>query len=329
MEIKLPRRFDRDELNDFFDQLDCTRDREIIGIDFSTLTYSYPTAMLVAGAKLREWVMYRHKNRYTSYPIGINQNKTVHSYLMHLGFFYFIYMEDGNRIGQARGSTRYLPITEIEIPSYNPSQISLVDWHGNIAEQSRRLAGVLVGSHDDSEELRAYSYSIREIIRNVFEHSGATKCYICGQSWINGKAEIAIIDEGVGIFETISKAYFVKNDEEAIKTALLPGASRTNSLNQEENTFDNSGFGLYVLSNLASSFGWFALGSGSARVIGLNSTERIFEPFSFPGTFIGIHLRSSPKNFRSVLKDIIEAGEAESGKIGITKKASGMSRIAE
>ena len=141
--------------------------------------------------------------------------------------------------------------------------------------------------------------------------------------------EIAIIDEGVGIYRTISNAYEVANDSEALNVALMPGASRINALPEDQNIYNNSGFGLYVLSSLAASFGWFATGSGSARIIGFNNTSRLVENFSFSGTFFGMRLTSQPKNFRDVLSDIISVGEEESGMTGVMRRASGISRVAD
>lgn len=326
MEILLPRRFDRDTLSGFFDSLDESRDIPDVTINFGTLTYSYPTAMLVAGSKLREWVTYRYSRGLRSISAGVQPSITVHSYLMHLGFFDFIHLGGGNRVGEAGGSTRYLPIRKIEIHPFDPSRESLADWHGEISDQARRLACVLTGSLDSSEELQAYTYSIREILRNVFEHSGSQECYICGQRWYNGRAEIAIIDEGRGIRSSIEEAFDVETDLEAINIALRPGASRTNVLEKSKNIYDNSGFGLYVLSNLASSFGWFAIGSGSSRVIGYDRTVRMQEPFSFRGTFFGLRLNKRPHNFRGVLEDIIDVGEQEAEMTGIRRRASGLSR---
>lgn len=329
MIIRLPQRFDRDTLGPFFAELDLSREVPIVHVDFSTLAYSYPTAMLVAGSKLREWIQYRSQRGYESIRQGIDPGRTVHSYLMHLGFFDFIYMDDGNRVGQARGSSRYLPITRITISPFNPYEVTLAEWHNDIVQQSRRLGSVLSGSFEDSEELRVYSYSIREIIRNVFEHSGAAECFICGQRWYDGKAEIAIIDEGFGVYRTISTAHQVADDFEALNFALMPGVSRVNGLPDDQNIYDNSGFGLYVLSNLSASFGWFAIGSGSARIIGYNNTERLAENFSFAGTFFGMRLTSQPRNFLGVLNDIITVGEEESGTMGVRRRASGISRIAD
>lgn len=327
MKIYLPQQFDMYKLSLFFKELDSTIDLPSVTIDFSTLSYSYPTAMLVAGSKLRKWVQYRIHKQYKSIPIGIDHNKSVHSYLMHLGFFDFIYLDEGKSIGEARGNSKYLPITRINIPPFIPTEQSLRDWHQIIMDKSSNLVSVLSSIHHNSEEHNVYSYAIREVIRNVFEHSQVNECYICGQRWVDGRAEIAIIDEGFGISNSIRTAYNIESDMQALEMAILPGTTRTIKLTEQQNTYDNSGFGLYILSNLAASFGWFVIGSGNATLIGLENTNRISQRLSFSGTFFGMQLNSYPKNFRSVLQDIISEGEREIGQSDALRKASGLSKF--
>lgn len=326
MDVLVPSKLDRDTLSDLLVQLEAARDLDNVYVDFSRLRYSYPTAALVAGSNLREWIDYRGSCGYKSYKRGIDHSIDAHSYLMHLGFFDFIYMEEGNRVGEARGSLRYLPISKIQRPTIDAAGSSLENWYTVIEQDARRIAGILAGSYDDSQELRTYTYALREIIRNVFEHSKANECFVCGQRWYGGKVEIAIIDEGVGIASTLADSHQIKFDEDALSLAVRPGISRTNFLSIQDNIYDNSGFGLYVLSELAASFGWFALGSGSARLIG-HRNARWTESSSFRGTFFGMRLYSAPKDFSSVLKDIIEAGEEDANIAGIHVRASGRSRF--
>lgn len=54
MDISIPARFDRASIFRLLEELDATRDLDNVAIDFSRLRYSTPTAMLVAGSKLRE-----------------------------------------------------------------------------------------------------------------------------------------------------------------------------------------------------------------------------------------------------------------------------------
>lgn len=320
----LPERFDRDSLSMFFSLLEKTANEKVVSVNFSSLRYSKPTAMLVAGSRLRDWVKYRHSQGFTSIKLGINPSKRVHSYLMHLGFFNFIYMEEGNSVGEAKGNNRYIPITRVSRPDFNPFDQSLTDWYQSIQHESKRLATVL--SAGNKECIGVYTYAIREIIRNVFEHSKAKECFICGQRWADGSVEIVVIDEGIGISATLRESYQINNDSEALTLAVQPGISRVNNKPENSNIFDNSGFGLYILSEIGKRYGWYALGSGSSRVIG---TERHchLENFSFNGTFFGMCIFKPIKNFDVILNEIIKLGEEISDKQGVKKKASGMSKL--
>ncbi|MCX2781316.1 hypothetical protein [Microbulbifer thermotolerans] len=117
----------------------------------------------------------------------------------------------------------------------------------------------------------------------------------------------------------------MQTDAEALELAIKPGVSRI-SANSGGNIFDNSGFGLYVLSEIGDRFGWFAIGSGRSRLIG-NNGERVLEDFVFPGTFIGIQVFNRITNFSDVLSEIIRKGEKIAGVNGISNKASGASKV--
>lgn len=183
MTVRLPVTLDRDRLPRLFGELDATRDHPEVSVDFEPLRFSMPTGMLALGSKLREWVAYRKQRNFPSYALGINDARQAHSYLMHLGFFHFIGLDAGRDVGEARGSRNYVPITRIVRPDVDIAQQGVEDWYTAVEVEARRVAGVLTGSFDDSQPLRTYTYSIREVIRNVFEHSRATECYICGQRW--------------------------------------------------------------------------------------------------------------------------------------------------
>lgn len=321
MDILIPTNFDIDNLSEFFTQIDEAAELDSITLDFSTLTYSWPTGMLVFGMKLRQWISSRKGKGLSTFHRGVTAQKKVQSYLMHLGFFDFIGISKGNEVNTAVGSSNYLPIRRISRTDLNEEEL-----FDSVNEEARKLAGVIAGSFDDSQDLRTYQYSIRELMRNVFEHSQAEECYVCGQRWQSGRVEFAIIDGGVGICSTLSTRYPLTNDAEALLTAIKPGTSRTYGLTDEENIFDNSGFGLFVLSELGKSFGWFCLGSGNARILG-NKSITAHEGYAMNGTFFGARFNHTPYDFRKVLDDIIEAGEAEAKMDGVAKRASGKTRV--
>jgi hypothetical protein len=322
VEMPLPDRLDTEELSGFFRQLDRLSDVDEVVISFEPLRYSFPAGMLIVGSKLRQWIARRKEIGLVTRHRGISANNRVHSYLMHLGFFDFIGLAIGREMGEAAGSSRYLPIRKIHRNDLDSAQL-----FDSINDEARDLAGVMAGSFDDSESLRTYRYCIREILRNVFEHSGADECFICGQRWQNGNVEFAILDEGVGICATLGEKYKLENDAEALQTAIRPGTSRTVGLSKEQNVFDNSGFGLFVLSQLSMNFGWFCLGSGAARLFGKARKVTQQDGYSIAGTFFGARFLNTPSNFTDVLSDIIASGEEEAKVTGVAHRASGKTRV--
>jgi anti-sigma regulatory factor (Ser/Thr protein kinase) len=327
MKIDFPKQLDKDCLGGFFAQLAEAKDHpERVTINFGSLEFSTPTSMLVAGVVLRNWVTYRKSLGLEVWRSELTDTNVAQTYLMHLGFFDFIGVQKGKKVGEAKGSQTYLPIIAIEKPADAAEAGELEVWYDSIQTVSRRLAGVLAGSHDESNELRLYTYAIREIIRNVFEHSGASECFVCGQRWSNGAAELVVVDEGIGISRSLRAAYEISDDQEALKQAIRPGVSRTANLSPEQNIYDNSGFGLFVLSEIGSNFGWFLLGSGQSKLLGEGKACST-SISSFDGTYVGLRLNKTPSDMIGLLQDIISAGEEEAGLHGIAKKASAMSKL--
>jgi hypothetical protein len=326
MIVNFPKRLERQSILQLLSDLDSSCRLDHVILDFSQVGFSVPVAMLVAGSKIRDWWRYRDECGHISEYRGINQDIAAHSYMMHLGFFDFIHVPIGKQIGHARGSNRYLPITRVCRPTVDVYKDGLGQWYADIEATSRKLGAVLSGSHDDTEELRTYTYCIREVIRNVFEHSGADECFICGQRWLNGSVEIALIDEGIGINSTLSENFQIKDDEAALKYCIRPGISRISSDHNAVNVYDNSGFGLFILTQLAASFGWFVLGSGNSQLIGQKDAREI-EQTSFSGTYFGMRLIHAPKDFGALISEIIVEGENEAKVSGINARASGRTRL--
>ncbi|WP_282109214.1 ATP-binding protein [Shewanella algicola] len=324
--IYFPSHFGRDTLNSFFKQLEENLNAPEIIVDCTTLNYSYPSGMLVAGSKIRKWIKHRRENGLITKKKGYDSDKKVHGYLRHLGFFDFIGMGEGNVVGEASGSMTYLPITKIEKPIIDLQVQDVKEWYDEIISQTRRFATLLSGTNEYTEENKLYHYALREIVRNVFEHSLADECYLCGQRWADGRVEVAVIDEGVGISASLKRSFEVESEIDALRKAIKPGVSSTTKIAEADNIYDNSGFGLYVLEQLVSSFGWFMLGSGSAKIVSEGKAMRE-QALNFDGTYIGLRLNSAPRQFSGILDDIISQGEHEAEVSGIKTTASGMSKF--
>lgn len=174
--IYLPEYFDRDTLQEFFHYLEIHQNTDNVCLDCSTLQYSKPTAMLVAGSKMRAWIKSRRSKNLQTRKKGVETYSAVHHYLKHIGFFDFVLMGGGNGVGEATGSSTYTPITRIEKPTLEVGEGGLEQWYEDIQSRVRGLAKVVSGKPETHQDNRMYNYALREIIRNVFEHSGANEC---------------------------------------------------------------------------------------------------------------------------------------------------------
>ena len=150
-------------------------------------------------------------------------------------------------------------------------------------------------------------YAICEILRNAYEHSGSADFYAMGQSRADGSLELVIMDDGNGILKTLKGKYpKLMSEQEAIIEAMKPGVSGADFT--QNNKYNNSGFGLYVLSEFAKRYGSIMIVSGSDLVYRTAGDER-FEKVSEDGTLVGIYLKTIPPNAKEVIEKIIADGE--------------------
>ena len=98
-----------------------------------------------------------------------------------MGLFKSFGLDHGNAPGEANGSTTHIPITEISREQIEKEASSLGKHPGAVIEgRSKSLAQILT-RFKDGPLLDTLTFSIREIIRNVVEHSEADHAYLCAQ----------------------------------------------------------------------------------------------------------------------------------------------------
>lgn len=111
--------------------------------------------------------------------------------------------------GEANGSNNYIPITPIVIDELQKEEIQRGNYMvlGDVVEkESGRLARIVDRGNGELHKL--LTYLIREIIRNTPEHAETDTVWVCGQYWPSYElAEIAIADEGIGIYNSIIPKY--------------------------------------------------------------------------------------------------------------------------
>lgn len=264
-ELELPSCLDTSEAFGFLQQLKATPDDDNYVLNFAKVRFAEPFAMLVLASEIGAFRKSRAAAQFRA-------TSFEHlSYLAHMGFFTAFGLRFGKDPGEAAGNTNYLPLTFFSVDDVrNEARESMQDLGAVVEARSERLARLLVREKEGSL-VDLVTYSLREIMRNVVEHSSSSTIGYCGQYWpAAGKVEIAIADAGVGLASTLRRNPHlqVESDRHAIHLAMIPGISgRTyKGASKQRSEWANSGYGLYMTRRLCADGGEFTICSNTAAI---------------------------------------------------------------
>jgi len=279
-------------------------------VDFSALLSMEPFGLLLTGAALR--TLFRARNFQRINASGIHAGNPAHEYLAHIGFFKWIGISAGNAPGGVTGGITWLPVTTLTRVELNRRSGETGKPIGDVIHQEcERLAKLLTQS-SQMKINRPLAYCLREVIRNVFEHADADRCVLCAQRTADGNVELAVIDQGRGIRRSLEERLTLASDEEALRAAIKAGVSRRPS-DDPDNPWGNSGFGLFVLSELGRELGVFRVVSGTAG-LHIAGGESHVEATSFKGTAIQLRLRRrTGTSLVDFIESVITRGESTQG----------------
>lgn len=120
-----------------------------------------------------------------------------------------------------------------------------------------------------------YAYILREIMRNVPEHSESKIYYLaCYKS--DNEFAFKVVDKGITIKESLNRnpRFDIYDDKSAVSFAVKPGITRSYKRDPyRDDVWQNSGFGLYMVSSLMKKLGYFELKSGSGKIIVMKDKE--------------------------------------------------------
>lgn len=258
-------------------------------IDFGPLEWVEPFGMLLLSRQLRRFSDARQPSR------CVARNHEKHGYAAHMGFFQSFGLRFGNEPGSAPGSIQYVPLTAYRIAEIEHEASELgVDAREAIERRCNGLATILARSTAGPVH-ETLTYSLREIFRNVLEHSRADSIWYAAQCWPDKETvELSILDEGVGVRASLCRnpELMIANDEDALRLAVLPGISgvrRGVRSRMRDDAWVNSGFGLYMTSHLCMNGGTFLIASGECGyLLGING-QRIF-PLKCYGTILRLEI---------------------------------------
>lgn len=320
LNIQVPNLSTRNAL-DWCYELSTTENTSKLLLDVTNVTGYQPMAMVMATSALRQYMV---ANSLTGADVTLlyDENNTRNlSYGEHMGFYNAIGVELAQRSPAASTST-CIPLQKISLPALRAKYIAQGKflYDGDIIElEAAKLADVL--AQGQSELKKVLTYLLRETIRNIPEHSGTEDVWICGQYWRSrDEAEVAILDEGIGIFRSLSKNVshrkYVLDEREALHWAIRPGVSEAFAPARGQRDMDvwaNSGYGLYMIKNICCKLGGrFDIASKGAflRCYANGRTKAGFT--CLPGTAVGIRLQPSKLcSVNELLDEIRAAGISE------------------
>lgn len=271
--------------------------------------YATPFGMLYIGYAIQQFIQ-AHPDLNV---LAVNLEN--HYYVAHMGYFQHCGFDAGKLPGEAKGSDRYLPITILTVAELNREAGQQGKEVGEVIEErSRHLAQVLT-QQCEGPLIDMLTYTLREVIRNVVEHSQSKDLAYCAQYQPSKKrAELAILDRGMGIRRSLSSNPYLKiqDDHEALNLALMPGISSKMYKGIKKRDYDvwqNSGYGLFAVSRLCGHEGKFLICSGDTA-LSLKPEKKEYLDASFQGVALRLNLcTKSIATLRSTLARIMKEGD--------------------
>ena len=205
------------------------------------------------------------------------------SYLAHMGFFKSFGLDFGKEPGEARGSQSYYPIKLIKVQNIKNASYDLMQEPGEILEAYASEISEILSQSKNKTINDVLKYSIREILRNIVEHSQSEDFRICAQYLPSlGKVNFAVLDRGIGIKNSLSAnpKVTINNDLDALEWCVRPGISGKVYPGQKrkpKGEWANSGYGLYMTKNICKLGGSFFISSGDKGIFISEKNKKYFE----------------------------------------------------
>jgi len=302
IQVKIPQNLSLKNTLNFCNRLwDLEHSDEYI-FDFINLARVEPFSMAYVANELKRFRKTKPKSQFKALN---HENK---SYAAHMGFFRAFGLKFGNGPGEAAGSRTYLPITILNVAELHKEADDSYDYVGNIIEaKSEKIAKILT-RQDSGDLVDTLTFSIREILRNVVEHSGSEIIEYCAQYWPSKNlVEFAVLDTGNGIMQGLStNPYLNINDErDALHLALLPGVSGKmykGVKKRKNDEWQNSGFGLYMTSRICRNGGDFFIASNDKSIF-LDNTSKQDLKCRYQGTALRLRIDTSQLSSYSEMLD--------------------------
>lgn len=289
--IYVPRSLDLPNALAFTVSMRAVKQADEFMFDMGDVGHLEPFGMLMVASEIRALL-----RRFPGAKSTFQRYEHI-SYAAHMGFFQAAGLNFGKAPGEARGSARYLPLTIFNCQVLRDQAVMKATEVGDVIEErSQKLAEMLCGD-GEGDVFETLTYSLREMMRNVVEHSEAEQFGVCAQYWpTKNRVEVAIVDRGIGLSQSLESNPHLdaSDDKKSINYALMPAVSGKayKGARKQRGHWANSGFGLYMTSRICRNGGNFFVGSGSAGMLLTRNTAKRYLPCNFQGTAIRMVIKT-------------------------------------
>lgn len=187
----------------------------------------------------------------------------------------------------------------------------------------------------DKEVVKYLTYMMREIMRNVVEHSNSSNMLLkCRRYSESNLINICVYDNGIGIKKSLNSNpnYSFEEEKYALLMSVQPGVTKAFRKHKKRSNdiWQNSGFGLFMVSSICQKDGCFSIVSGSTGLTISKNNINIDKCTYYDGTKVEIVFNTDGiKSLSNVLKDLSIFGTkiAKSHDINSIKTASHVSTM--
>lgn len=262
MHLEIPSDRDFGRVAVFLSELANMKHDGELTLDFGGVNFTPPAWLVVMGGALR-----RLRREHPGLKCRAVNYKHM-TYAAHVGFFDHFGLKFGLKQGEAKGSDTYVPMSERQTDDVRrDAALEMIAVGDAVHADAERLATILT-RQTEGDLQDALAYAVREIVRNVVEHSEADSYTFAAQYWpARGMVEMVVSDQGIGLAESLREnpRLTVTDDADALHRAIKPGtSSKAWKRSRRDDAWANSGYGLFVTERLCRSGGGsFELMSGS------------------------------------------------------------------
>ncbi|PHR58140.1 MAG: hypothetical protein COA44_04355 [Arcobacter sp.] len=318
--IKLPQNLSLKQAINFCNRLWSLEKGDSYEFDFGRLQFIEPFTMAYVANELKRFSI---ENLGACTATNF-QDKT---YAAHMGFFKAFGLEHGNEPGEAKGSSTYIPLTILEVSEIQREADLQGVNIGDILEDKSKLIAQILTREKRGDLVDTLTFSMREIMRNIVEHSESEIIEYCAQYWpTKNLVEVAILDTGIGIQKGLSKNPYldINSERDALLLALQPGISGKmyKGIPERKNdAWQNSGYGLYMTNRICRNGGDFLIISNDSSIF-LHGKNKDSITCNYKGTALRLRIDTSKiTKCSSMLMKYHNEGES------IAKKDSGADAI--